>query len=137
MFVVFILSFTRTIVTENRVCALNHDKELPRKIRRNMHAWRGQNLKKYSKKSRPIKGRTENIIEHQNQKRKVKKIRKMGCCRDMSSYVYFLIERTRNKILIRKVHDFRIFHSIICHSMQFWIGDAIWKLRKIFRLIFS
>ena len=131
MFVVFILSFTRTIVTDNRICALNHDKELPRQIRRNMKGSESEEIfKEKSSNKRP--DRKYHRTSKSEKKRKEKKIRKMGCCREMSSYVYFLIERTRNKILIRKFHDFRIFHSIIrifpsiiCNSMQFWIGDAI------------
>lgn len=54
MFVVFILSFTRTIVTENGVCPLNHDKELPRQIRRNMKGSESEEIfKEKSSNKRP------------------------------------------------------------------------------------
>ena len=31
----------------------------------------------------------------------------------------------------------KCFHPLICDSNQFWIGDAIWKFRKILNLIIS
>lgn len=59
IFVVFVPSFTQTVVTENRVWVLNHDKELRRQVRRNM---KGSESEGIFKEKSSNKGRTENII---------------------------------------------------------------------------
>lgn len=59
IFVVFVPSFTQTVVTENRVWVLNHDKELRRQVRRNM---KGSESEEILKEKSSNKGRTENII---------------------------------------------------------------------------
>lgn len=59
IFVVFVPSFTQTVVAENRVWVLNHDKELRRQVRRNM---KGSESEEILKEKSFNKGRTENII---------------------------------------------------------------------------
>lgn len=59
IFVVFVPSFTQTVVTENRVWVLNHDKELRRQVRRNM---KGSESEEILKEKSSNKGQTENII---------------------------------------------------------------------------
>ena len=117
-------------------------KWLRRQVRRKMNGSESKEILK----GKSFNERTENIYHRARKSSRDGLLQRL-----ISGYVWLLkqilseserVIRLRSSTTLGSFISFtfsyeKCFHSIICDSNQFWIGGAIWKLRKVFRLIIS